>query len=73
MEGNSEDASLRSPGRNERRSTGQGKRRAPRCRAIKASRLEPDSAFQLIESSSRDGRSVERSLQREIFSNFKGS
>ena len=34
MDGNSEDASLRAPGRNERRSAGHGKRRAPRCRAV---------------------------------------
>ena len=33
MDGISEDASLRAPGRNERRSAGHGKRRAPRCRA----------------------------------------
>ena len=35
MDGNSEDASLRAPGRNERRSAGHGKRRARRCHAAK--------------------------------------
>ena len=35
-DGNSEDASLRAPGRNERRSAGHGKRRAARSRANEA-------------------------------------
>ena len=58
MDGNSEDASLRAPGRNVRRSAGHGKRRAQwgirnAERGMKRKRL-----FQHVQGSSRDGRSV---------------
>ncbi len=73
MEGNSEDASLRAPGRNERRSAGHGKAARTTMPRAKPLRLKPRRNIPTVAGSSRDGRSVERIWPGKRFSNSKAA